>query len=698
MMKWIIKKKRIKSSEPIEINNFDETAYLSANKDVKMAIEKGDFRDAKHHLKLFGFKEIKAGKRKFHTDFSEFDEKLYSKLFPEVTELIQNGKLSSAYEHFRTKGYEDICKGKTDLSTLEIIQKGFNFDFKNLDMAKIVELNPLLKDLSRQEIYTTILQIKKINPIRLSADAGFDAEFYLELGKWYMQHGKKENALQLLLYSLYLKPTDSCQELIGNYYLDTGKYKQALKFYMEEFKKNELPSVWLYINLSTVYRKLYSFFEALDIIVRGLKHFPYNSRLLKTLDETINEAWEYEQENFLALAEMNRRTELIEEVDVLISKFFQSYQNVFSAEGKVNENILLNTKNVLIIGDYHIPQCIRYRIDQKEEQLLLSGYKVTKVSFTELQQRYEEIFFHDIIIYYRVPALPIVVKSIAKARLLGKITFYEIDDLIFDPVYPAPYETYGGNITLTEYAGLVRDIALFRSTPSLCEYAIGSTLPLVRLLEPLVTSHTAFLHRNGLDSLNVYLDKQKNEYINIFYGSGTLAHNSDFLDLTLSALERILKENTNVKLTVVGHLNLPEAFKKLYKQQLVLLEKTSTIEHYWSYLSGADINLAVLHNDPINNCKSELKWFEAACFKIPSVVSNTQNYLDIIEDGQDALIAKTADDWYQAIDLLVKNEVLRQKIGQNAFEKVMSNYSLETLSKNIDTIISIVLNKKSQNE
>ena len=36
-----------------------------------------------------------------------------------------------------------------------------------------------------------------------------------------------------------------------------------------------------------------------------------------------------------------------------------------------------------------------------------------------------------------------------------------------------------------------------------------------------------------------------------------------------------------------------------------------------------------------------LKWFEAACFKIPSVVSNTQNYLDVIEDGVDAMIAGT---------------------------------------------------------
>ena len=74
---------------------------------------------------------------------------------------------------------------------------------------------------------------------------------------------------------------------------------------------------------------------------------------------------------------------------------------------------------------------------------------------------------------------------------------------------------------------------LFQEAAKLCEYAIASTLPLLALLQSLVTSKKGFLHRNGLDSLNIFMSKKEKEYINIFYGSGTLAHNSDFIDLTL---------------------------------------------------------------------------------------------------------------------------------------------------------------------
>ena len=75
----------------------------------------------------------------------------------------------------------------------------------------------------------------------------------------------------------------------------------------------------------------------------------------------------------------------------------------------------------------------------------------------------------------------------------------------------------------------------------------------------------------------------------------------------MGAVEQILNENKNVKLTIAGYLTLPEGFQKEFEEQIILLKKTSTIEYYRSYLSEADINLAVLHNDIINNSKSELK-------------------------------------------------------------------------------------------
>jgi len=719
------------------IRGFNEEAYLEANPKVKAAIEKGDFKSLGHYMRIKGLKNIEKGLELFHKDFYHFDEKLYLEFFPDVKDAIARGDFVSGFQHFCRYGYQGKIVGHDkwpsaketelldtefyaayhkdlqDFKKLELIKHwkkhgskekrygnlnilckviGFKFDFDKLNIDTIKEINPLLSALNKSEIFIKILQVKKIDLIRLSQDDDFDARFYLELGKAHLIRGEKELSHQILLYSLYLNPTSECSELLGNYYIDKGQQKQALAFYAEAWKDNDYKSLWLCININQVYRTLHNYDAALDVMVQGLNKFKEDSQLLKILDETIHQTWEYEQENLHALAKQNDREALIVYVNLLSTRLAEVYRKVFTGE-QLEAAAQLNSKRVLIIGDYHIPQCIRYRIDQKFEQLELAGYEVTTVSWTELHERYDEIFFHDIIIYYRVPANPVIIKSIEKARSLGKVTFYEIDDLIFDSVYPPAYETYGGNISIEQYGGLTYGMPLFQAAAKLCKYAIASTEPLLTLLQPLVTSQKGFLHRNGLDSLNVFMSKKEKKYINIFYGSGTLAHNSDFIDLTLGAVEQILNENKNVKLTIVGHLTLPESFRTEFEDQIILLKKTTTIEHYWSYLSGADINLAVLHNDVINNSKSELKWFEAACFKIPSVVSNTQNYLDVVEDGKDALIAGTTQEWYDALNKLVNNRQLRDTMGQSAYEKVMKNYSLDALSENIDQVIKKVLNE-----
>ncbi len=693
-----------------DFSEFNEDLYLESFSDIQDLVEKGKYLSAFDHFCKKGYQEIIQGERVWkiletNQDNNDILNKTESKkLSNKEKELLDTEFYASYYDDMYTveskkkitKHWKEFGISEKRYPSIVHLCKdiGFNYDLSQLDIKTIVKLNPLLSTLNKNEILIKILQVKKIDLVRISDDCSFDANFYMELGKSYLIRGEKEIGHQILLYSLYLNSTSKCSELLGNYYLDNGTQKQALDLYLEALNvDSEYTSLWLYININKIYRSLNDHPSALSIVIAGLNKFQEDTHLLKILDETIKEAWDSKQEEFHALSKISKREKLIESVDKLVSELSETYREVFTQEAEVTLPSL-NPKKVLIIGDYHVPQCIRYRIDQKEEQLELAGYEVSKISWTELHEKFEEIFFHDIIIYYRVPSMPVIIKSIEKARSLGKITFYEIDDLIFDAVYPPPYETYGGNISIEEYAGLTYGMPLFQATARRCEYAIGSTLPLVALLEPLVDSQKGFLHRNGLDSLNVFMSKREKEYINIFYGSGTLAHNSDFLDLTLDAIERILIKYRNVKLTIVGHLRLPESFRKQFKDQLILLDKTSTIEHYWSYLSGADINLAVLHNDIINNSKSELKWFEAACFKIPSVVSNTQNYIDVINDGEDALIAGTTEEWYEALNRLIKNKKLRDEMGENAYKKVVENYSLEALSGNIDKIIQTVLNER----
>jgi glycosyltransferase involved in cell wall biosynthesis len=290
---------------------------------------------------------------------------------------------------------------------------------------------------------------------------------------------------------------------------------------------------------------------------------------------------------------------------------------------------------------------------------------------------------YDQVIFYRVPAVPEVVRLIAQARALGKLVFYEIDDLLFDPIYPPPLHTYGSYVGPDQYRDLTRGMSLFRAAAQLCDYGIASTEPLARRLGQLVRTGQCYVHRNGLDRHNIFTAGPSAEdkgYLNIFYGSGTQAHNSDFTDLALPALERILAEHPQVRLVVVGYLKLPQAFSERFAQQLVKAPLVSNIKAYFVYLQAADINLAVLHRDAVNDCKSELKWFEAACFCIPSVLSRTQNYEDVIRDGEDGLLVETPEQWYQALKRLVQEPELRRRIGASAQARVLAHYNSRALA------------------
>ena len=72
---------------------------------------------------------------------------------------------------------------------------------------------------------------------------------------------------------------------------------------------------------------------------------------------------------------------------------------------------------------------------------------------------------------------------------------------------------------------------------------------------------------------------------------------------------------------------------------------------------------------------------------VPSILSNTTTYLEILNDGVDALIAATTQDWYVHLKTLIDRPQLRQQIGQAARDRVLSEYSVPVMANNIKQIV-----------
>lgn len=442
--------------------------------------------------------------------------------------------------------------------------------------------------------------------------------------------------------------------------------------------------------------------EAVGAVLDDIALQPGHPELDEVLLASLAEFWRERDKVITDLANRHiqegadNRALLLQETDKAVQFIADAYRKGFLVLSEpVRQHI--NAKRVLIIGDFFVPQCVRYRIEQKLEQLAAAGYTATAVSWTEPQKMAYELAFHDVVIFYRVPALPDVVRMIVQARVLGKLTFFEIDDLLFEPLYPPPIESYGGYVTPEVYVGLTKGMALFHAAAKLCEFGIASTQPLAERLGKLVESGRCYVHRNGLDAQNRFQMQTPpaKQHLDIFYGSGTKAHNSDFIELALPALERILAKYSHVRLVIVGYLELPQTFLEKFAMQTVKIPLVTDLQSYWGLLSNADINLAVLHGDAINDCKSELKWFEAACFGIPSVVSRTENYVQVIRQNDDGILVSLSEEWFSALEALINDADKRAAIGSCAHQRVLADYSVAKLAENINAIILSALHERT---
>ncbi|MHC2107076.1 glycosyltransferase [Methylobacterium sp. CM6246] len=359
---------------------------------------------------------------------------------------------------------------------------------------------------------------------------------------------------------------------------------------------------------------------------------------------------------------------------------------------------------ILIIANRDLAQCDHYRVIQKYNYLRLGGWEAEVYDQNHPDAYRPAIDRARAVIFYRTPSTPDIIHAILYARAIGLQTYYDIDDLIFDAeLYPDTFASFQGQIDEETYASLQYGVPLFRYAMKLCDVGIASTPELAKYIRPLVRTGICHVLRNGLDYRNnAYIQHKPKRLsaakLTFFYGSGTKAHNQDFNELAAPALAYILRKYADTRLMIVGHLKLVPELQSL-GERVCQIPFSTDVSDYWEALSGADINLAPLNKSRTTDCKSEIKWLEAAMCGIPSVVSSTATYDDALRDGEDVLIARSPEGWAQALEYLVLHPEGRSQIGGKAKERAMADYSaaagIEGLSSFLPLPNSLAYKEKS---
>ena len=91
-----------------------------------------------------------------------------------------------------------------------------------------------------------------------------------------------------------------------------------------------------------------------------------------------------------------------------------------------------------------------------------------------------------------------------------------------------------------------------------------------------------------------------------------------------------------------------------------------------------DLDIAIIPSKPIlfnTHGKSPIKFFELSVLRIPVVASNTSPYREVIEHGENGLLARNSKEWLELLKPLIQDRELRTTIGQKAHAAVWKNFS-----------------------
>lgn len=358
-------------------------------------------------------------------------------------------------------------------------------------------------------------------------------------------------------------------------------------------------------------------------------------------------------------------------------------------------------RRIGILADLMLPQCKRYRVDQKLEYLGAIGVDVTVYDVhRELDQAVSDCALYDAWVFYRTPAFYGVLRLLSRATSLGLPTIFEIDDLVFSPDhFPEARENYGAGVDDNLYAEFRVLPFLYAAVARNCDHGLASTRVLADHLGALVRSGRCFVLPNGLDqvhenavsALGPLPARRPDDPVRVFVGSATRSHKDHVAKIFVPQALRVAEQFAGkVHFTFCGefdeiHANLDEQARR----SIGHIELSWDYAAYVATLSGFDINVVPLEQSVFTDCKSEIKWLEAGMLGVPSVLTPTDAYKRCIEDGVTGVLVRD-DDYVTPISRLCASRAERSGIGEAARQAVNAGFSplrqAEALARILDEI------------
>jgi hypothetical protein len=326
----------------------------------------------------------------------------------------------------------------------------------------------------------------------------------------------------------------------------------------------------------------------------------------------------------------------------------------------------------------------RYRVFNMIEALRIAEPQASASWFTAADGggATEAVAQADLVVIGRALYSRHVAAVVTRARAARRSVLFDVDDLIFDSRYTH---------LIVEALDQVPDdhgfqfwfghIGRLGATLRLCDGAITTNEFLAERIRRFhdVPTYVVpnFLNQAQLELSERIVEAKRSSRrlrdgrIHVGYFSGTPTHNRDFA-LVEPALLRLLAEEPKVVIRVVGFMELSEALSG-YRDRIEQLPLQDFL-NLQRLVGEVELNVVPLQDNEFTNCKSELKYFEAAIVATPSAASPTFTLRRAITNGRNGLLA-TAPEWYATLREAIGDLERLESLGEAALVDALARYA-----------------------
>lgn len=286
---------------------------------------------------------------------------------------------------------------------------------------------------------------------------------------------------------------------------------------------------------------------------------------------------------------------------------------------------------------------------------------------------------------------------ISRVKLRGLPILFDVDDLVFDLEY-LPLLTNTLNVNFSDerdYEYWFAYISRIQYTASKADGFITTNAFLGEQLKKKFGKEYGII-KNYLNKEQTFVSKKYFENkkkkrgerpFTIGYFSGTPSHINDFKAVSREIVE-LLNQYEDIQLKVVGFMEFDADLQPLIKQGRICFHPLVDFVELQKLIAEVDVNIIPLVRNTFTNCKSELKFFEAAVVGTISCATPTYVYKSIIEDGVNGFLCSQGQ-WYRTIERIYLGQVDEINIVNKAKEYAYKHYT----GKNILDEIECTLDK-----